>query len=390
MKITIVHNRYVHPGGEDSVVLSEIEMLRKYGHEVSLYEADNAEIQKMPLWSKLHFSFTDFLGSPLVYKDFLQFLQQDRPDIVHIHNSFYMLGPSIYLVAHDLGIPIIQTLHNYRFLCPNALFFRDGHNCEECVEKGSFLPAIKHRCWQGSFFKTVQLSQLLMHYKQLGVFNKIDQFIVTSQFSLSRYEKAGWDVSKFAVKPNFLEFVNEVKEYQNEFALYVGTLQPYKGIKTLLDAWEELDFPLKIVGSGPLENYVKQRISTLKNVEYLGQKSFEDVNSLIDKAGFLVLPSECYENFPRVIVEAFAQAKPVIASRMGAMAELVRDGETGLHFKAGNSVQLANQVKRLINDCELAKDMGINARKIFENTYTMEKNYQQLINIYQSVRKDYE
>jgi glycosyltransferase involved in cell wall biosynthesis len=229
------------------------------------------------------------------------------------------------------------------------------------------------------------LTRVIREYEKKGILRRISRFIASSDFSRRKFLEAGWDAGRMVVKPNFLDTDPGCGPFQGRHVLYAGTLQPYKGVATLLKAWGSRSWPmpLKIVGTGPLEQEL--RALGIRNVEWLGQRSSGEVLSFMKDALCVVVPSECYENFPRVIIEAYACGVPVVASRLGAMAELVQEGKTGRLFGVGQSAELASVIADLVSKPSLAAQMGSAARRLFEERYTENVNYHQLLRVYQQV-----
>lgn len=381
MKILQVHNTYTFPGGEDSVAVSEAAMLRAFGHEVIEYRRSNKELKRFGLWKRLCFYLWDIYFSRKTYDEVRGLIAREKPDVAHFHNTFFLIGPAAYQACFDEGIPVVQTLHNYRFLCAAATFFRQGKPCEDCLSFGR-RSGIVNRCWHASFWATYWMTNIIKEYERRNILKKITRFIALSDFSRQKFIDAGWAAERIIVKPNFLEKDPGCDPFKGEYILYVGALQSYKGVKTLLKAWGSRSWPipLKIVGSGPMEK--EYRSFDVPNVEWLGQKTQEEVYVLLKKACCLVVPSECYENFPRVIIEAYACGIPVVASRLGAMEGLVEDGQTGLLFEAGNAKALAAAIEKISTDVVSTRKMGENAPRVFEEHYTAAVNCKQLIGVY--------
>jgi glycosyltransferase involved in cell wall biosynthesis len=384
VKVLQFHNEYVFPGGEDAVAASEAAMLRLFGHDVIEYRRSNQELAAAGPFYRSWFYLQNIYFSNAVYSQVRALIKKERPDVAHFHNSFFMIGPAAYEACFDAGVPVIQSLHNYRFLCAAATFYRQGKICEECLS-GKRRAGIVHGCWHGSRLSTWLLTQVIKEYEKKGILRRISRFIATSDFSCRKFLEAGWAIDRIVVKPNFLDKDPGGGVFQGKHVLYVGTLQPYKGVSTLLEAWasREWPVPLKIVGSGPMS--AELRALGTRGVEWLGQRSQDEVISLMKDALCVVLPSECYENFPRVIIEAYACGVPVVASRLGAMAELVEEGKAGLLFGSGNSGELASALGRLVLRPALAADMGRSARRLFEERYMAGVNHEKLLAIYQQV-----
>lgn len=383
LRILIAHNGYQLQGGEDSVVANESRLLKENGHNVSLYMVSNEVISSVK--EKIT-TFVNVPYSPKARHDFDNRIASFKPDLIHVHNFFPLLTPSIYDACIDADIPIVQTLHNYRTICPGALLMRDGVVCEKCV-KGSFLWAVWHRCYRNSIFGSIAVARMASFHRKLNTWGeKVDLFIALTEFSRQRFISGGFPEERVVVKPNFVNYSSVKSVPLKKGALFVGRLSSEKGILTLIHAWKNIDYPLRIVGEGPLLTESIDLATT--NVEFLGQLSSELVKEEMEAAAFLVLPTLCFENFPMTIGEAYACSLPVIVSRLGVMLEIVEDGVTGLHFQAGNANDLALKVRWAIAHYEQLVEMGENARTIYEEKYTADKNYQLLMNIYQRAISD--
>lgn len=386
MRILIVHNKYLCPGGEDEVVKSEQNMLERFGNAVLLYERSNQEIKSYAFMKKIKFFLKDIYSSQVIFRDIQSVLKKFKPDIVHIHNTFSVIGNSIYRACQEEKIPIVQTLHNYRFLCPIGVFYRKGNICEDCTTKGK-KSAVINRCWKNSYLLSGLLVNTIKNaYEKINFSDIVSQFIVPTRFSQEKYVKNGWDPKKLSIKSNFLSTDLQALPKRGNYALFVGSLQSYKGVELLVKAFGKLGrgFPLKIIGDGPLKSKVEESVHQFDG-EYLGQQEWQNTIRYIQHAKFLILPSTCYEVSPRVIIEAFACGVPVVVSNIGGMAEAVTDGKTGSHFKVNNSDDLAQKAKYMFENDEGNILMGHNARLEYEQKYTVEKNYSALISIYQKV-----
>jgi glycosyltransferase involved in cell wall biosynthesis len=294
-----------------------------------------------------------------------------------------LISPAAYDAAHAEGVPVVQTLHNFRLICPNALFFREGRICEDCLGKSVPWPGVVHKCYRGSLSASTTVATMLTVHRARGTWqNRVDQYIALTEFSRSKLIEGGLPADLIAVKPNFVYPDPGVGRGSGRFAIFVGRLSEEKGLGVLLEAWKELNVPLKIVGDGPLASKLSDAPSA---VQWLGRRSAQEVYELIGAASLLVLPSQCYENFPRVIAEAFAKGTPVLASRLGAMAELIEDGRTGLHFQPGDAADLAAGVRKFWNlPSEKVDEMRRAARQQFEEKYTSDANHRILLSLYES------
>lgn len=382
MKILLVHNYYQQPGGEDFVFTAESNLLRRHGHEVVEYREDNKRINEM----NRVIVGVNAIWSCSTQRKLVQMLRDIRPDVVHFHNTFLLISPSAYYACQKVGVPVVQTLHNYRLLCPVATLFRQGCVCEDCLNKIFPWPAVLHACYHHSPTETFVIAAMLFIHRWLKTWRKkIDIYIAPSEFTRNIFIKGGFPQEKIIVKPNFIYPDPGLSEKDNQYALFVGRLTPEKGIMTLLEAWQKLEeIPLKIAGDGPLMDNIQRFLNTnnLKQIEILGQQTHEEVLKLLKEARFLIFPSGWYEVFPLAIIEAFACGIPAIASRSGVMAEIIKDGYNGLHFAPGNVEDLISKVKWAWTHKKEMEDLDKNARKDFEEKYNAEQNYKMLMDIY--------
>ena len=380
MKILLVHNRYFERGGEDEAVDTEVRLLREHGHKVIFYEKSNEHIKKLSFPKKLFFILFSLNFSKTVYSEIKEIIKRERPDVAHIHNIFFSITPSVYFALKEENIPIIQTFHNYRFFCLKGTFFRKGKICEKCKDK-QFFNAVAGKCWRNSFFLSYFLAKIL--YKSDRFLKSIDSYIALSNFGKDKFIELGIEEHKIYLKPNFLEIQPDNADQDKNYALFIGRLVDYKGIRTVMDAFKiSSSFKLKIIGDGPLKNEVRAFASTHKNIEWLGKLERNSTVELIKKSSFLVFPSECYETMGMVVIESFACSKPVLASKLGTIKEFVIDGVNGILFEPGNVNDLAIKAAYLFSHDEERTEMGRNANKFYRERFNKEKNYQDLIGIY--------
>ena len=383
MKILVVHNRYLERGGEDEVVRSEINMLKQLGHRVIFYERSNEEIKQFSLLERIIFLTSDIFWSRKTYREIKEIIRRERPDIAHIHNIFLAVSPSVYDALNEEGIPVVKTLHNYRFICPNGLFFNNGQICEKCMQ-GNFIPALINRCCRGSFFYTSIIVGILKMYLNSGkLHKKINSYIAISQFSRNKFIKAGFPTDKLFLKPNFVDLPFKAREDFENYAVFIGRLVEYKGIYTLLEAYKQLDgYPLKIIGDGPLFSKLQKMTRGMSHVELLGRLPWEETIRYLRRASFLIYLSECYETFSRTIIESLACGVPTVASDIGAAHEIIQDYLNGLLFKPKDVSDLIDKIKRLYSNKGLLLDMSKNARMAYEEKYSLRRNYDLLMDIY--------
>ena len=387
MRILTIHNEYQIRGGEDESCASEIDLLRKKGHEVDVYLENNDQI---PYLNNINLAVKT-IWSQKAYDTVSQKLTKAKYDLIHVQNFFPLISPSVYYAAKHHEVPVVQTLRNYRLICPNALFFREGEVCEDCMGKALPYPGVINGCYRQSKVASGGVAAMLIAHRGLQTWQKmVDKYICLTKFARQKMIVGGLSADKIVVKPNFINDDSQGdSQEERKFAIYVGRLSVEKGLDTLLSAWEKLakPVPLKILGDGPLASQVESISKRLPQVEWLGRKPMAEVHQLIGKAMFLVFPSKWYETFGRVAVEAFVYRTPVIAAKIGAIAELVDNHRTGLHFTPDDSQDLAAKVDWLVSHPAKREAMGKAARAEFEAKYTAEANYYKLIDIYKSVVK---
>ena len=374
LKILVAHSAYQQRGGEDSVVETEIQLLRSFGHEVLEYRRDNASIDptqrlnllQQTIWSR---------SSARAIRDLVH---EQKPDVLHAHNTFPLLSPAIYWAAEQVGVPVVQTLHNYRLLCAQAMFLRNGVVCEDCLGK---LPwrGITRKCYRDSAPQSAALVGMLGLHRALGSYNsKVARYVALSEFSKRKFVAGGIPADKLAVKPNFADIVAPA-DGARAGALFVGRLAEEKGLQVLLDALRMSPAVIcTIVGEGPQ----RELVEASQDVRFFGSLEQEQVYAQMHQASYLVMPSICYEQFPRTLVEAFACGLPIVASRLGPLAELIEDGETGLLFNAGSAQDLASKIQFAETHPDIMRQMGAKARVEYEAKYTPQRNYQKLMAIY--------
>lgn len=380
MKILVAHNYYQQPGGEDQVFVAESSLLESFGHQVIHYTAHNDQINRASFSLAL-----STIWNQKSYKRLKKFFQKESPDVVHFHNTFPLISPAAYYAARAHNIPIVQTLHNFRLLCPGALLLYDGRVCERCLETTFPWPALLRSCYRNSFIATACLSATLTIHRILGTWRRmVDIYIALTEFSRKKTIEGGLPAKKIVVKPNFCYTDPGQGQGQGNYALFVGRLSQEKGVDVLLDAWARLDhtFPLKIIGSGPLTAKIKTHCALNGNIHFIGLRTREEVLQFMKNASLLIFPSLWYEGFPMVIVEAFATGLPVVGSGHGSMASLIDHGRTGLHFKPNSPADLARQITWAWEHEKEIQEMRGEARREYEQKYTAERNYGILIEIY--------
>jgi glycosyltransferase involved in cell wall biosynthesis len=386
MRVLLVHNHYRSsaPSGEDAVFLNEQLMLEHHGHEVIPFEKYNDDIEEGTLIRRINLALTG-AWSKKSHAEISRLIQKTRPDISHFHNTFPLVSPSGYAASHENGVPVVQTLHNYRLICPGALLQRESRPCEDCVGT-NLVPALLHRCYRNSLPATSAQVWMLLRNRWTGSYRVlVDRYIALTRFSAGRLVKGGLPSDRVVVKPNFLPNPPSPGSGSGNYAVYVGRLSEEKGVRTLLSAWHTLGhIKLKILGDGPLRAELEHTARTADlNIEFLGFQERERILSVIGDAVILVVPSEWYEGFPMVILEGYACGTPVLASRIGSLDEVVVEGVTGSKFVSGNPSDLAEKLSRLYTTARGNLGLRNAVRQHFDTMFTMERNYQRLSGIYQ-------
>ena len=381
MRILSIHNRYLIRGGEDQSRELEEKLLQEQGHQVDIYEENNnrvAEIGKVRVAIRTVWSTES-------YQIVRQKLTENSYNIVHVQNFFPLISPSVYYAANKQGVPIVQTLRNYRLLCANSYFFRDQKVCEDCLGKIIPWPGVVHGCYRDSKLGSLVVVTMQTLHRAISTWKKmVNLYITLTDFTRQKFIQAGLPADKIVVKPNFVYPDPGMGEGNGNYAIFIGRLSPEKGLDTLLAAWQLLGgkIPLKIIGDGPLSNQVREAVTKLPYVKWLGRLPIQEVYTLIGEAKFLIFPSQWYETFGRVAIEAFAKGTPVIASNLGNMSSMIESGRTGFHFSPGDPNDLAALVEYALTHPEKLRKMRFEARSEFEAKYTAQQNYHKLMDIY--------
>lgn len=393
MKVLLAHEYYrsSSPSGEDIVFEKERELLEKNGIQVHLVKFKNDDIgtKKRPSVLKTAL-FTPW--SPIGKRMIKEAVHKFSPNLVHFHNTFPVLSQSAIYQAKKSGCATIQTLHNFRTVCAQAMLMKPGGICEKCIGKYPW-PALAHRCYRDSMLATAPLAANIAIHRFLKTWQtKVDRIIVLSEFNKNKFVEAGFPAGKISVKPNFFEDNIRDNNYRNEKEinwLFIGRLKEEKGVQFLPLVWKRLGAKaplLHIVGDGPYLETLKSKINSLgldKKIILHGYCSSDQVQELLRKSSLLVFPSICYEGFPLVIGEAYAAGVPVAASKIGTPAHIIQNNITGVHFQPGDIDDMVKQLSFLIEHSELLREMGRNARKEYESKYTPGRNFQMIMDIYQ-------
>jgi glycosyltransferase involved in cell wall biosynthesis len=387
MNILLIHNFYQQPGGEDQVFRAEAALLEAHGHRVIRFQEHNEGVNQR---STIELA-TDTIWNRWTFKQLRTLIREGQVDLMHVHNTFPLISPACYYAAGAEAIPVVQTLHNYRILCPSATLFRDGAVCEDCLGKRVAWPAVVHSCYRGSRPATAAAAAMLAVHGALGTYQrKVSAFIALTEFARAKFIEGGLPEEKIFVKPNFLQDDPGCGSGDGGFVLFVGRLTEEKGIETLLKAWSlssELP-PLEIIGDGPLASDVAAAVSGNPNIRWRGWLERERVFERMKAASAIVLPSTWYEAFPMTVVEAFAMGLPVIASKLGSLGSLIDHQRTGLHFAAGDADDIARQVRWLGEHPDQVLEIRLAARREYLLRYTGERNYRELRAIYDPLLKN--
>ena len=388
MKILQVHNLYQQPGGEDQFSLAESQLLTRYDHEVERFTVHNDAIKNM---SKMEVGART-IWNQASYRSIRKKIQSFGPTLVHAHNTFPLISPALYYAAEAERVPVVQTLHNYRLLCPAATFYRDHRVCEDCLHTSLPYPAVIHRCYRHSRLASATIAAMLTLHRVAGTWtNKVHTYIALTQFAKNKFIEGGLPAAKLTIKPIFLLNDPGVGEGNGGFALFVGRLSEEKGLRTLLQAWQKLpQIPLKIVGEGPLRDMVSHSARTCSNITAFGFIERSHLWQLLKAASILVLPSTWYEGLPAAAVEAMACGTPSVASDLGSLSEVIKEDANGLRFEAGNPDQLAARVADLLSRPDHLSLLRTRTRLHYEENYTAQQNYAQLLEIYQRCLSGYQ
>lgn len=383
--VLIVHNHYQLPGGEDVAVENEKRLLEENGHRVFLYIRNNT----LPLFQKLLLPSVMFFN-PRTWFDIRKIIRENNIDIVHVHNTTHVISPAVYYAAKSCGVPIVQTIHNYRMICPAGTLFRDGRICESC-SGGDFKPALRHHCYRGSRLQTAAVAANMKLHRSTGIYRKLN-YIVLSEFGKEKLLTFDQILpEKVYIKPNFVypgKGPDPASKHREEYYLYAGRLEEIKGIRLLLEAFRRMpEKRLKIAGDGPLMDEIRTQVQSekLKNIELLGWIPQDELKTLMRAAAALIICSQWYEAFSLLIIEAFAEHLPVIGGKIGNMQNLIKDKVNGLLFEY-NSVQGLIDAVKAFEHCDREK-LADNAHQTWLHDYSPDANYRMLSDIYGKIMK---
>jgi glycosyltransferase involved in cell wall biosynthesis len=392
MKVLLIHNYLRPPSGENTVFEQERDLLLSKKDTVFTYTRHNQDIDGMNAFRKALIPIKAIWSSD-AYADIVRIIERERPDVAHFHNIFPLISPAAYRACMSRGIPVVQTLHHYRIVCPGASLFRENKVCVECSGM-NFLPGIKYGCYRNSPILTAGIVSVILFHRLIRTWqDSVDLYIALSEFAHGMYKELGFPSSDIFIKPNFLQNPVEPDYSDAGYGIFIGRIGEEKGMDCLLSALRNCpEIRFKIIGDGPLRDHLKGRIVEwgLHNVEYLGIRDHKQCMDLLLGSQFLILPSLCFEGIPMVLLEAMSAGKPSIVSDIGVLPQMVKDGIDGLVFRPGSAEQLSEKIKWIHTHPDEGREMGKKARKGFEENYMKERNYQMLMSAYQKAIENHE
>lgn len=388
MKILIIHNDYQQIGGEQIAVEAQIQILRNKGHEVIFYQRKNDEINCFKFFDRILFLLQTIYSFKTV-RDIEKIIQATHPDIAHIHNVFPLISPSVYRVLYKNHIPIVQTVHNFRFMCPNGLFFTHGQICERC-KMGNMMHAIRLKCYRNSYILSGLYAFTIWFHRKWGTLGLISRWIALNPFAKKKLIESGIaEDRKINIVQNFYDPIQmEEEESGSRMGIvYLGRLSEEKGVMDLIECAELLpEAKITIAGTGPMEADLIKASQTLQDrIRFTGYLEGNDKWHVLHQALAVIIPSRCYEQFPMTALEGMAAGKPLIVPNFGDWPNIIEDGKTGYLYERGNVVDLANKINILLRDQDLAQKMGHNARQSLETRFSSEKYHRELMECYRII-----
>jgi glycosyltransferase involved in cell wall biosynthesis len=389
VRIALIHNYYLQRGGEDHAFEDEQLLLRNHGHDVLTIQFHNRDVEKWSAAERLKRS----IWNSASYNRVLQALTQHRTDIAHIHNTLAVASPSVFHAAKEAGAAVVYSVHNFRLLCLNGLFFRKGSVCEQCLDWHTSVPGIVHGCYRQSRMASAGIGAIKAGHAFMRTWQRmVDLYIAPTEFVRSKLIKGGFAPDDIAVRPHFV-FDSHAERHtayskrrtDKPLVVFIGRLSSEKGVATLLEAWKMVPNPgaeLVIIGDGPLSGDVVQAAHSDGRIHATGRLPPEEVRHFLENAALVVVPSDCYETFGKVVIEAFAAGTPVVVSGHGGLASVVNDGKEGIHFRPGDACDLASQVSALLHDRKMGERLSEGARRRFEAQFTPERVYETTLELY--------
>lgn len=384
LRVLIVHNRYrsAQPSGENHVVDQESALLTDAGHRITRFERRSDDIASMSLLGKASVPLK-VPWNAAVRAELTTLLHAEQPDVVHIHNTFPLVSPSVVAACVDVGIPAVVTLHNYSQVCPRGDLYRNGQICMDCVGKLP-LPALRHGCYRGSRLATLPLTVNTVANRRRW-WSGVASFFCVSDTQKKILIQAGMPAQRLVVKHHFVPDLGIHRTRPGEYVLYLGRMDEAKGVRLLMAAWEliaasgAIEMPLVLAGAGALEGEVTRWARSRQDVQYLGLRNKAECRRLTARAAVLVLPSVLMESFGLVLVEAMAAAVPAVAAGLGGCTDLIDDQVTGMLHRPGDAVSLADCLRRVIVDVDRNLEMGNAARRRYETHFTPEEGLAALV-----------
>lgn len=395
MKILAIHNyhRKGSASGDDQVFNSETELLRQHGNEVVTYTVRNDEFDNAGIIGKLKATL-GMLWSFKNYNAVKSLIEKEKPEIVHIHTFFPLLSPSILYAAKRCGVKVVATLHDTRFVCPCATSLRGTTLCNSCGD-GHYFRMCKYGCFKNSKFQSLIVAFIFKYHRiRKSFYKQIDKYVCLNDNQIKLLENIGFEKNKIIKKYNFVPDAEAnlkavtVEKLPKRYAVFYGRIGEEKGIRILMKVWSKLEFiPLVVMGSGPLEEEFKIWADKQDNVYYMGYVQHDKCLSIVKGGEFVVFPSIWYEGCSMVEIETESLGKGLVATDLGFSEEAIENGVNGYKVSLGDVDGFVKVIEKLWNDPEKCKLVGKNARADYENKYLPEDNYNQLMDIYNSVRK---
>lgn len=381
--VLMVHNFYQIGGGEHTVFNNEVELLRKNGHKVITYTRDNKEL-KISMIKKVLLPFST-IWSFKTYRDIKKIIKKENIDIVHCHNTFPLISPSVYYAAKKMNVPVVQTIHNFRLICPNGLLYRDNKICEDCIKNKNFKSALKNNCYRKSKIQTLVVVNMLKFHRLIGTYNKIN-YIFLTLFNKDKFKTlVNINGDNIFVKPNFVVQNNNYKRGKiKDIFVFAARLDDSKGIKFLINVWNEIeDFELHIYGDGPYREYVENAVKGNKNIKFYGFKSQKEIFMDLIKSQGLLMTSQCYEGFPMNIAETLSLGVPVLSSNIGNQSDIIKKSKAGCLYIINDKNSFKKQLNNIVKN---NKEYSDNALKYYNEYLSEKKNYEVLMNIYEKAK----
>lgn len=378
MRILLAHNRYQQPGGEDVVFEQEAKLLSESGHHVSKFTIDNDNIAGLA--SKAD-TFLKVLDNRQVVEEFADQVTSFRPEIVHFHNFFPRLTPGAVAYVLERKLPTLQTLHNFRHVCASGMFLRRNSICQLCLNRPMRIPALIHRCYLHSSLATLAVTRVGRRFRQL--FDSYPHhltLIALTSFARKQMIDDGYSPDQILTKPNSVPDTGVGPETRERRVVFVGRVSVEKGVDFLVKLANSIDATFEIIGDGPESE--RLRAIAPRNVLFRGWLEHQEVLERIKGAAAVVVPSRWFEGFPMIVPEAFSTATPVIASRIGSLAEIVDDGISGMTREVDDYPSWTEVIQLLLDFPHIGRSLGQRARQVFEEKYTSQHNLRRLIEIY--------